>query len=198
MGNGLSWRDRISEFKRVRATDIENAPWNFRQHPDEQVGKLAGSVEELGFYDPLKVYLTADKKYRLVDGEARLELIEARVGPDTLIPVVVTDFTESEAKKALLTHDQIGALATVDDQLLADLVADVAENSPIDDPELQKMVDDMLAEDGAAGDDEPGGDQSAQLSEKYEILVKCDNEQEQAELLERLENEGYECRSLIS
>src|SRR4051794_39181293 len=51
----VSYRDRVLELRRVRAADIAGAPWNWRTHPPAQVEALAGSIEELGFFDPLDV-----------------------------------------------------------------------------------------------------------------------------------------------
>jgi hypothetical protein len=55
---------------------------------------------------------------------------------------------------------------------------------------LAKTADDVAAVSAA--------DQSDMLKEKFEILITLSDENSQAELLFRLSEEGYECRSLIS
>lgn len=164
----IALRNRIKEYKSIPASAIENAPWNFRRHPEAQNAALAGSINELGFYDPLKVYVTAAGAYRLVDGEARKTLITDRIGPATEIPVVVLDFTELEAKQALATHDALSAMAVHDNDRLNAMLKDLAI-TPFADPALEKMLADLRgglpeepeAAPGGGGDDfdavpEPG------------------------------------------
>jgi hypothetical protein len=53
--------------------------------------------------------------------------------------------------------------------------------------------------DSSEEDEQPKGeDQSNELKESFCVLVTCDDEQSQLELLEKLSEEGYKCRSLIS
>jgi hypothetical protein len=47
--------------------------------------------------------------YELFDGHLRQEIVNAEIGPDTLIPVIVTDFDEAEAKKANVLRDPLAA-----------------------------------------------------------------------------------------
>lgn len=118
-------RDRITELRRVPASQIVGAPWNWREHPQSQVERLAASIEELGFFDPLDTRELPDGKLELIDGHARRELIDSRIGPDTLIPCVVTDFTEQEAKLANAIKDPIAAMATANKERLDALLREV-------------------------------------------------------------------------
>ena len=117
--------DRIIEFKRVPACEILGNGWNWRTHGEQQESAVEESLAELGIYDPLKVYVREDGTYCLVDGHLRQKLIHLRLGPDTLIPVVVTDLTEDEARRALLTHDPLAALAGADAVKLEHLMRSV-------------------------------------------------------------------------
>src|SRR5215472_11177056 len=94
-------RCRVRELRRVRAGDLKGAPWNWRRHCDEQRGAVIGSLEELGITDPLKVRELPDGSLELWDGHLRQDILAA-IGPDTLVPVVVTDLSEAEAMKANL------------------------------------------------------------------------------------------------
>ena len=122
-------RDRVKELRRVRAADIEGAPWNWRFHPQSQVDALAASVEELGFFDPLDTRELPGGRLQLIDGHARRDLIDSRIGPDTLVPCVVTDFTEEEAKKANLLKDPLAAMAEADKGKLDALLREVQTGS---------------------------------------------------------------------
>ncbi len=41
-------------------------------------------------------------------------------------------------------------------------------------------------------------DQSGELTPGFEVIVTCDDESQQRELLDRLQREGFTCRSLAS
>jgi DNA modification methylase len=142
MADAPALRDRILDLRRVRAADIDGAPWNWRRHPAAQVEALAASIEELGFFDPLDTRLTAGGRLQLIDGHARRDLLSERIGPDTLIPCVVTDFTEEEARKANLLKDPLAAMATADAMSLHDLLTSVGSDSPA----LAKMFDDLKSQ----------------------------------------------------
>ena len=118
-------RDRIKDFRRVPAKQLEGAPWNWRAHPKQQQEAFAGSLEELGFYSPLEVRELGPDRYQIIDGHLRQEWINSQIGPDTLIPVIVTDFSEEEAKKANLTKDPLAAMATANVEALAALMQEV-------------------------------------------------------------------------
>lgn len=131
-------RDRVKELRRVRAGDLKGAPWNWRRHGDRQRSAVVGSLEELGITDPLKARELADGTLELWDGHLRQDIL-ARVGPDTLIPVIVTDLTEEEAKKANLIHDPLAELAEPDAEKLDSLIQDV----DTDNAALAELLDDL-------------------------------------------------------
>lgn len=120
--NLVELKDRIIEFTRLPARLILGNELNWRTHGAQQSRAVEESLAELGFTDPLKVFVTETGEFKLFDGHLRQKLIESRVGPETLIPVVVTDLSDDEAKKALLLHDPLGAMAGADAGKLQDLM----------------------------------------------------------------------------
>ncbi len=48
-------RDRIKEFKRVPARDLEPNPKNWRTHPKAQGDALRGILADVGYVDALTV-----------------------------------------------------------------------------------------------------------------------------------------------
>lgn len=200
----IEFRNRIKGFREVPARDLKGAPWNWRRHPEAQRAALAGSLAELGFFDPLDVRELPDGSLELIDGHLRRDLIGAAVGPDTLIPCVVTDFTEEEAKKANLLKDPLAAMAQADAGALEALLSEVSVGSEA----LQGMLDDLAkqagilpdgGEEGGEDDDKPTPDTSPQLGGmEYRVVVDCADEAQQGELIARLEAEGFACRPLMS
>src|ERR1043165_2607769 len=117
-------RDRIKELRRVRAAELRPNPRNWRLHPPQQQDALRGVLAEVGYADALLVRELADGTLMLIDGPLRAETT-----PDAVVPVLVLDVNESEADKILLTHDPLAAMATVSQENLQELLANVQTES---------------------------------------------------------------------
>lgn len=91
-------RDRIKEFRRIRAGDLVANPKNWRKHPKGQAEALKGILSEIGYANALIARETQDG-LMLIDGHLRAETT-----PDMLVPVLVLDVTEAEADKIGRAH----------------------------------------------------------------------------------------------
>src|SRR5215213_3709599 len=117
-------RDRIKELRRVRATDLRPNPRNWRLHPPEQQDALRGLLAEVGYAGALLARELDDGTLELIDGHLRAETT-----PNSVVPVLVLDVDESEADKILLTYDPLASMATVSDENLQKLLAEVRTES---------------------------------------------------------------------
>jgi ParB-like chromosome segregation protein Spo0J len=190
-------RDRIKEFRRVASSEIRPSPRNWRTHPQGQRDALRGILAEVGIADANLVRELPDGTYELIDGHLRT----AEYGPDNPVPVLVLDVTEEEADKLLATLDPLAAMAAADEAKLAELLGGLEFESEA----IEKMLTDFS--DSARN---PNGDpltspsvsvapdQSGDIAGGFAVLVECDSEGQQVELLTRLSAEGLRCRSLIS
>lgn len=142
-------RIRNKGIRLVRVADIEDNPLNFRTHSEAQRAAFAGIETELGFYGYPDVYETEAGTIRLIDGQLRKEHLLSKYGPEATIEVNMTDFDEDEAKKALLTHDPLSAMAEADKVLLDQLLREVDTG----DEALQQMMTDLADEAGLYQDD---------------------------------------------
>lgn len=95
-------------------------PSNFRRHPVAQFKALEGVLDEVGWIQRVIVNKATGN---IVDGHARVELAIRRSEPT--IPVLYVELTENEEKLILATLDPITGLAFHDDQMLADLLAEI-------------------------------------------------------------------------
>jgi len=129
-------RDRIKEFRRVRASELIPNPRNWRTHPKKQREALAGILGEIGYADAL-IARETDAGLELIDGHLRKETT-----PDQEVPVLVLDVNEEEANKLLLTLDPLAAMAEAEAVKLKDLVESVETQSEA----LEKMIADTAAE----------------------------------------------------
>jgi hypothetical protein len=108
--------DRVVELRRVRANEIRPNPHNWRVHPEAQSAALQGVLEDIGFADAVIARETPDG-LELVDGHLRQELLQ-----DDLIPVLVVDINEEEAKRMLVTLDPLAAMAETNHAALESLI----------------------------------------------------------------------------
>ena len=182
-------RDRIKELRRVRAADLQPNPRNWRTHPAAQQDAMKGILAEVGYADALLTRETPEGGLMLIDGHLRAETT-----PDQDVPVLVLDVSEAEAAKLLATLDPLAALAGTDSAKLDALLREVETGSEA----LQQMLDQMAQDAGIVPPVEDLSEPpTPNLDAKFAIVVNCESEQEQLELLERFEQEGLECRALV-
>jgi DNA modification methylase len=119
----LQIRDRIKELRRVKAGDLVPHAENWRVHPRSQVAALRGVLDHVGYASALIGRELPDGTLQLIDGHLRAELT-----PEAIVPVLIVDLDEEEAKYVLLTHDPLGAMAGSDVDRLKALLQSVHNN----------------------------------------------------------------------
>jgi hypothetical protein len=182
-------RDRIKDFRRVRASELRPNAKNWRTHPDEQKDALRGVLAEIGYADALLARELPDGHLELIDGHLRAETT-----PDAMVPVLVLDVSEAEADVILATLDPLAGLAGRDESALASLLETVETQNEA----VQKMLDelgntDVLAEiDQAAAAAPP----EVQIPEAFQVVVQCQDEADQQAVFRQMTEQGYQCRVL--
>ena len=129
-------RDRVKEFRRVKASELRPNPQNWRTHGEAQRNALRGVLSEIGYADALIARECEDGSLMLLDGHLRAETT-----PDTFVPVLVVDLNEAEGKKLLATLDPLAAMAEANGAQLQALLEDVQTSSD----DLKKMLADLAA-----------------------------------------------------
>lgn len=177
-------RDRIRDFRRVRAGDLQPHPRNWRTHSVPQQNALRALLAEVGYAGALLARELADGSLQLIDGHLRAETT-----PEQFVPVLVLDVTAVEASKLLAFYDPLAALAGRDAERAAQLAAEVETSSP----HLEALLDRLRGE-------PVNGNANLQTDEEYapsyQLVVQCADEEEQRELFERFCAEGLSCRVL--
>ena len=159
----LKMKDRVKELRRVRAGDLLPNSAQWRVHNKAQTDAMRGVLEEIGFAGAALAYENAEGQLVLCDGHLRSSLDK-----NAVIPVLVLDVNEDEAKKLLATYDPLSAMAQHDQEALLSLLDSVRFQS--------QAVNDML-EALANGDWQPmpplfepvGIDQQGRLDEKAKV-----------------------------
>ncbi len=176
-------RDRILDFRRIPASQLRPNPRNWRTHPAAQQEAMRGMLAEIGYADALLVRERDDGTLELIDGHLRAEL-----SPASEVPVLVLDLDDNEAAQLLALHDPLAAMADTDQELLNDLLAEVETRNEA----LRKQLDALAS----PIDIQPVNDETTEVAipEIYQVVVECQNEEEQQAVYESLTAAGHRCR----
>jgi ParB-like chromosome segregation protein Spo0J len=164
---------------------------NPRTHTPAQIDQIAASIAEFGFTNPILV----GSDGMIVAGHGRLEAAR-KLGLKT-VPVIVLDHLTPTQRRALVIADNKLALnAGWDEELLS---LELAELQDLDyDLELTGFSHEELNRLLSVETDDVKSYANQEVKEQFIVLVECNGEKEQCELIERLTSEGYKCRALMS
>ncbi len=188
----IEWRERYIETVTLRAGDVLPHPNNPKIHPANQLEPLSGLLEEVGKVDSLKAYRSEREGGKLVywDGHARMGL-----RPDESWRVDVYNLTDAEVDLLLATFDPIGWQAEQGRAKLEALMSDITTGNAA----LMSFLSQQAESVGIISAEDNGADTSTQVGAlEYRVIIQCESEAQQAELLQRFEDEGLKCQALIS
>ena len=112
------FRDRIKDFRRVKASEFLPHPLNPKSHPIGQIEALRGSFAEFGICDVFVAFEPEPGKLQLVDGHGR-----TGIAGDQEVPTVILDITAEEAKMLVAVTGQTALLAEWDEIKIHDIVS---------------------------------------------------------------------------
>jgi hypothetical protein len=185
-------RNRIKGHRRVRAGDLVPHELNPRRHGQAQRNTLLALYAEVGFARSLLAYELADGRLKLIDGHLRQSL-----DPDMEVDVEILDVSDAEARTLLLSLDPLAQLADYDPPLLDRL----RQLTPTDSDALANLwasIAQANADADVALQDAHAPKPQRDVPEQFLILVECDGESQQVELLLRFQAEGLKCKPLLS
>ena len=110
-------KQRVKELRWVRAADLAPHESNWRQHPPYQRAALQAMLDDVGIANAVIAYESSEGRLTLIDGHLRRDML-----PDAVLPVLVLDVDETEARKLLLTLDPLAAMAQPDMDVLMSLL----------------------------------------------------------------------------
>jgi ParB-like chromosome segregation protein Spo0J len=185
----------ISTPKRdVHVVSVELAKLTpYKNNPrknDHAIDRLVASIQEFGF----KIPILAKSDGSVIDGHLRLKAAEKLNLKE--VPVILCDeWSEAQVKAFRLMANRSVGWAEWDTDLLK-LEFEDLEMLDFDlaltgfDP---KEIEELLPQETS---DAPDGDGGGSLEEQFQILITCDHEQQQAELLQEFLAKGLTCRAL--
>jgi ParB-like chromosome segregation protein Spo0J len=154
--------DRL-QIEYVSAVELTPNDYNPNRQNEHEFTMLKSSILEDGFTDPVKVVERGDQLV-IVDGEHRWRAVrslhEEGALPDDVLAIVRLPMGEAQAKIATLRHNR--ARGSEDIQLATDVLRDLeqlgalewaADSLDMGDDELQRLLADIPAAEGLAGDE---------------------------------------------
>lgn len=159
-------------------------PWRDNPRRKQPVQRVMESIREFGFASPI---IARASNREIIIGHTRWAAAK-RLRMKT-VPVRFLDIDERKAHLLALADNKLGELAEWDeDALRAQL-----EAATVHELDLAGFdMDDAIV---ANEEDEAGSELSADLT--YQVVIECTDEEQQSDLINRLEGEGLKCRALI-
>ena len=127
-------KDRVKEFKRIKASELKANPKNWRLHDTLQREALQSVLNNVGMAGAVVVYENKDKEYVIIDGHLR-----ADINDEQEIPTIILDVNDDEADLLLATYDPISEMAKSDNTMLSELLQTIDTG----DENLQTLLQDI-------------------------------------------------------
>jgi hypothetical protein len=175
------------EFEEVPLTALRPHPRNPRRG---NVAAIAESIDRNGWYGAIVVQrstgyiLAGNHRYRAALQQGA-----------TSLPVCWVEVDDQRAMRILLADNRASDLARQSDEDLSVLLAELAGSEDgllgtgYAEEDLETLLDEACAP--------LGEDQRDELCPGFEIVVRCEDESQQRDLLDRLQQEGFACRALV-
>ena len=144
---------------------------------DEAVEYVANSIKEFGF----KVPIIIDKNNEIIAGHTRYKA-SLELGLDEVPCIVADDLNEEQVKAFRLADNKVSEKSEWNFELLFEELQNINMDMSLFD--FKNLEENLEIERKDLSDKE---------FETYEIIIKCENEEDLQEKYEKLMEEGYEC-----
>ena len=153
---------------------------NNPRYNDEAVEYVANSIKEFGF----KVPIIIDKNNEIITGHTRYKASK-QLGLEEVPCIIADDLSEEQIKAFRLADNKVSEKSQWNYDLLDAELNDILDIDMSEfDFNLNELIDDNEIE---------RTDLSDKVFEKYEIIIKCSDENDLEEKYNKLIEEGYEC-----
>ena len=121
------WGDDVStdnpKYKTVLVSDLIPYARNSRTHSDVQVNKIASSIKEFGFTNPLLI----DKNKEIIAGHGRL-MAAKQLGLDKVPCIELSNLSEKQKKAYVIADNQLALNAGWNESILSMEIGDLSDN----------------------------------------------------------------------
>lgn len=177
------------EIRIMALADLRPAAYNPRVISEESMAGLTKSIERFGLVEPIVVNR---RNNTIIGGHQRVAAMQAQGKSEAQVMVVDLSDEDERALNVTLNNPHITGewnkdmLTTLLDQIKSD------ETIDFDGLRLNELFNDLnLPPEGSdAATDNP--------NIQYVVLIQCESESKQLELIERFQNEGLSCKAFVS
>lgn len=163
---------------------------NSRTHSAEQIAKIAASITEFGFTNPILV----DGKSGIVAGHGRLAAAK-KLGMAEVPVIELTHLTEAQKRAYVIADNKLALDAGWDEMLLRE------EMIALEDVEFDlsltgfsdEELDRLMATEETEQADSAG---TVRDEQRHLLMIECDNERELEKLFEEMQRRGLNCKVL--
>lgn len=157
---------------------------NSRTHSEEQISQIAASMKEWGWTNPVLI----DEDGGIIAGHGRV-MAAQKLGYDEVPCMVAEGWTEAQKRAYVIADNQLALNSSWDFELLENEILDLANDFDIgllgfDEQELARFFDKPEAPEL----------KEENYSEVFNVIVECENEEQQEKVFNKLDEEGYKCR----
>jgi ParB-like chromosome segregation protein Spo0J len=182
-------RSSSAQVEMRTLADLKPYPGNARTHSARQVKQIARSMRQWGFTIPILI----DEDDMILAGHGR-KLAAERLKLDEAPCLVARGWSDAQKKAYVIADNKLAENARWDDDLLIAEITALREEDPtidlvigFDERELDKLAEDIA---------ERAAPKLKGLN--YSIVVRCEGERQQRELLAAFEEQGLKCEALIA
>lgn len=122
-----NWHDRVLELRRLRPSEMDDHPLQWKIHTPHQQRLMRGLLEDVGIAGVGLAYVSPSTgRMTSIDGHLRKSL------GDVPWPTIILDVTDAQAATLLVTYDEVARLIDADSaQLTATLAAIDTESQAV-------------------------------------------------------------------
>ena len=178
---------KFPDYKTASVDSLIPYARNSRTHSDAQVDKIAASIKEFGFLNPVIV----DGDNGIIAGHGRI-LAAKKLCMDEVPTVEASHLTDAQRRAYVIADNRLALDAGWDDEMLRVEFEELEEMgfdlnlTGFDVNELATLFDNATQEEPIIKDND--------YAESFSIIVECKDENEQEKIFNKLDSEGYKCR----
>jgi len=174
------------KIKYLKSEDITPYINNTRTHSEEQISQIKSSIKEFGMCTPIGIH-----NGTIIYGHARFTALKS-LGYEEFPTVDLSYLTDSQKKAYVIADNKLALNAGWDDELLA-LELKSLQGEDFDLSLIGFDVDELaLLLDSEKIDSLDIAEQD--YSEKFSLVIDCDDELHQEVTFKKLRSEGYTCQ----
>lgn len=180
---------------KVKLGDLKTWDKNPRKSTKEQAERILQSIDEFGQADVFLVGPDND----VYNGHQRLSALLVKYGKKHVVDArrASRKLSEQERKK-LTAFLHAGATGGWDWKALEDWDATELQEWGMDKDLLKSWKTDFSSLQMIIRKSDEDGEDPIYIPEQYAIIIMCEDEEKQVELLERFNTEGLKCKALLS